>query len=288
MEIKAKIANINACFNHIHQSYFSDLYSDYLCDFEHTDLKLTITNDYLTVPNGRVISADGTVKHFEYSDNSREYIKYQKSGEIMYSIFYNQDFSIIRTYLNPNYRILGCTPKDIEYLTASVCFNMKLIASGGMMFHSSCINFGGEAICFSAPSGTGKSTHTLLWKDVFGDKVEFINDDKPAIKIDESGKHIAYGLPYSGKSHLNSNTCAPVKAVVFIERANENSIRKIETAEATMRILDQTIKNIYDKDSMATLLDTVEKFILSVPCYLLSCNMTHDAVLTCYNELYKK
>lgn len=288
MEIKAKIANIKACFNHIHQSYFSDLYSEYLCDFNESDLNLIITNDYLTVPNGRVISADGTVKHFEYEDNSREYVKYKSDGEIMYSIYYTSDFSLIRTYLNPNYHIDGLTSETIEYITAAVCFNMKLIESGGMMFHSSCIDYCGDAICFSAPSGTGKSTHTALWKDVFGDKVKFINDDKPAIRFDENNKPYAYGLPYSGKSNLNSNTCAPVKAVVFIERAENNSIRKINKTEATLRILDQTIKNIYEKDSLDTLAKTVEKFILSVPCFVLSCNATKDAVKVCYDELYKK
>ena len=288
MEIKAKIADLNVCFKHIHPEYFLDLYSDYLSDFSQADLDLIITKNYLTVPNGRVISADGTVKHLKHDDNSKEYIKYNKDKSIMYSIYHNSDYSLIRTYLDKNYHIDGFTFENIEYIVATICFNMKLIHSGGMMFHSSCIDFDGDAICFSAPSGTGKSTHTLLWKQVFGSRVKYINDDKPAIRFDEYGKAYAYGLPYSGKAYINNNTCAPVKAVVFIERAEENSIRKIGIQEATFRILDQTIKNNYDTDSLDVLISTVEKFILSVPCYLLSCNQSEDAVKTCYNELYKK
>lgn len=45
----------------------------------------------------------------------------------------------------------------------------------------------GKAYMFSAPSGTGKSTHAKLWRDCFGDRVTMINDDKPLIKFREDG-----------------------------------------------------------------------------------------------------
>ena len=41
----------------------------------------------------------------------------------------------------------------------------------GMFFHSSSLMLDGEAYLFTALSGTGKSTHTALWRKRFGDRV---------------------------------------------------------------------------------------------------------------------
>ena len=76
--------------------------------------------------------------------------------------------------------------------------------------------------------------------------------------------------------------------MVFIERAETNSIRQINGAEAVFKIIDQLITFKADKAIMDKLITNAEKFILSVPTYVLSCNISDDAVKVCYNELYKK
>ena len=289
MELKATIANINVCFNHIHETYFSDLYSEYLNDFAKEDLRLKFTKNQSTIPSGKAIFSDGIATLIEQNDKSRVYCNIADGNENLYSMKYNTDCSEIDIEISNKYQAKDVGSSELfEYIVSSTAFNLKLINSGGMMFHSSCIEFNDEAICFSAPSGTGKSTHTSLWKQVFGDKVRFINDDKPAIRFNENGKAIAYGLPYSGKNFINANISAPVKAVVFIERANSNSIRQIDGIEAVYKILNQTVKFLPDKEITAKLLDTVERFVTSVPTYILSCDISEDAVKVCYNELFKK
>lgn len=288
MEIKAKIADINVCFDHIHYDYFVEKYGEYLNDFVVPDLRLIVKNKEIAVPQGKIIFSNGTVKLLELSNGDRQISKANSKGIVSYSITYNKTLTEIYVYLSKNFHVKNCPDEALEFALATLCFNMKLIHSGGMMFHSSCIKFNDDAICFSAPSGTGKSTHTQLWRKVFGDKVTFINDDKPAIKFNSDGTPYAYGLPYSGKDFVNSNTCAPIKAIVFIERSKTNSIRKIDGIEAVYKIVDQTFKMTDDKDFIDILMNTVEQFILSVPCYILSCDISEDAVMTCYNELYKK
>ena len=288
MEIKAKIAGINVCFDHIHYDYFLAKYGEYLCDFAVFNLRLIIKYEEKTVPQGKVIFSNGTVKLLEFPNGDKQIVKTNNKGITSYSITYNKTLTEIYVYVSKNFHIKDCPDEAVEFALATLCFNMKLIQSGGMMFHSSCIDYKGDAICFSAPSGTGKSTHTQLWRKVFGDDVKFINDDKPAIKFNKNDIPYAYGLPYSGKDFLNSNTSAPVKAIVFIERSKTNSIRKIDGVEAVYKIVNQTFKVVEDKELYNMLLETVEKFVLSVPCYILSCDMSEEAVITCYNELYKK
>lgn len=288
MEVKATIADINVSFNHIHKSYFDRLYSEYLNEFTVPDLRLTFNSKEITVPYGETIFTDGTVTLKQQNNDKKVLYNIAEGLDVLYAMTYNSNCNDIVIDMSSKYKAKNLSLEQLEYFLTGRAYNLATINSGGLIFHSSCIEFENEAICFSAPSGTGKSTQTGLWKDYFGDKVKYINDDKPVIRFDDSGKAIAYGAPYSGKNFINSNISAPVKAVVFIERAETNSIRQINGAEAVFKIIDQLITFKADKAIMDKLITNAEKFILSVPTYVLSCNISDDAVKVCYNELYKK
>lgn len=174
---------------------------------------------------------------------------------------------------------------EIAYLATGSIFNRRLTAFNGLMLHSSAIEMDGKAYLFSADSGTGKSTHTGLWKQVFGDKVTHINDDKPIIrKID--GKFIAYGTPWSGKTDLNTNISAPVSAIVFIERGETNEISPADPLadNLAVRMLEQTPRP-RRVDLLEAMLTTADELLTSVPIYKLKCNISEDAVYTSYNTL---
>ena len=82
----------------------------------------------------------------------------------------------------------------------------------------------GQAYLFSADSGVGKSTHSRLWQQVFGDqRVTIINDDKPALRL-RDGVWYVYGTPWSGKYGLNHNLCYPLAGICFLERSKTNKI----------------------------------------------------------------
>ncbi len=177
------------------------------------------------------------------------------------------------------------TRDEVAYLATGSIFNRKLTAFDGLMLHSSAIEMDGRAYLFSADSGTGKSTHTGLWKQVFGDKVTHINDDKPIIrKID--GKFIAFGTPWSGKTDLNSNISAPLAAIVFIERGETNSITPADAKkdQLAVRMLKQTPRP-KRTDLLEAMLSTADELLTTVPIYKLKCDISEDAVYTSYNAL---
>ena len=99
----------------------------------------------------------------------------------------------------------------------------------GLFFHSSSLCLNGEGYLFTALSGTGKSTHTSYWRELFGDKVTMINDDKPIIrKID--GKFYVCSTPWMGKSNIGTNLNVPVKAVyvLLLPDKRENTAKLLE------------------------------------------------------------
>lgn len=172
---------------------------------------------------------------------------------------------------------------DCEYILTGSDFYNAIIHLNGMLLHASAVVMDNEAYLFSADSGTGKSTHTELWQSYFGDKAQILNDDKPAIRVLD-GKAYAYGTPWSGKSDKNLNLKVPLKAIIFIERAAENSAYPISSKEAIALIMGQTLRP-REPQTMVKFLSVLDRVLKTVPVYKLHCNISEDAVKTIYNTI---
>ncbi|MGM9682976.1 MAG: hypothetical protein ACI3XQ_05195 [Eubacteriales bacterium] len=164
----------------------------------------------------------------------------------------------------------------------SICKRLP-VEFNAFLFHSAVIEYEGKGYAFSAPSGTGKSTHIGLWKERFGDAVHVINGDKPIMRFE--GEHLyAYGTPWCGKEGLNTNASVPLCAICFIERAQENSIRRIGPDESVMRVFHQ-ILTPSDIESVDKLFPLLDRMLTTVPCYVLGCNISLQAAEVAYGGM---
>ncbi len=179
---------------------------------------------------------------------------------------------------------LGGAPLDVRcFNMIGEIFRMALTVRGGLVVHSSSIGVNGQGILFSALSGTGKSTHTGLWKQCYPEKVTVINDDTPAV-IWKEGKPFVCGTPWSGKTDINENMMVPLRAIVFLEQAKENTIRALTPQQAVFELMRAI--EIYPYREMANLaLETADRLLSQVPCYLLGCRPDKEAVATVKNAL---
>ena len=159
-----------------------------------------------------------------------------------------------------------------------------IIKRGGFFFHCSCLRIDGDGIVFTAPSGTGKSTHAALWRRGFGDRVEMINDDKPLVR-ERDGAFVIYGTPWCGKHHIGSNISAPIRAIFFLEQAPENSAEPVDSFTALRMLMQQTVLPS-GREDMAALLEMLGRLIEQVPMYRLRCNISDDAAQVAY-EAYR-
>lgn len=159
----------------------------------------------------------------------------------------------------------------------------RLIDKGILLFHGSVIAVDGVAYLFTAKSGTGKSTHTRLWREHFGERAVMINDDKPLLKITDSGVTV-YGTPYDGKHRISTNTSAPLKAICLLYRGEENRIRQVTKSEVYPMLLQQTHRpmNGAKMQAVFTLLD---KMCEHLKIYHLDCNMNPDAAIIAYQGM---
>ena len=150
----------------------------------------------------------------------------------------------------------------------------------GLWIHASAVVVDGEAYLFSAPCGTGKSTHTSKWLQLFGDKAFIINDDKPAIRIIDD-EYWVYGTPWSGKHDISVNTKAKLKGICFLHRAETNSIKFIDKASAVKEILD-TSHFRTTAEQMMKKLEILDKIVRNVPIYEMGCTPTIEAAKMAY------
>ena len=129
----------------------------------------------------------------------------------------------------------------------------KMIDYDTILFHGSVIAVDGIGYLFTAKSGTGKSTHTRLWRELFGERAVMVNDDKPLIIVSENGI-IVYGTPWDGKHRLSTNISVPLNAVCVLERSEENHIEKVK-ADSVYNML---VQQVYRPQNPQRLLKTMQ------------------------------
>lgn len=177
------------------------------------------------------------------------------------------------------------TPEKYYEITAVLRAVCKKIVSdyNGFFLHCSCLMYKGEAYIFTAQSGTGKSTHTRLWRELLKDEVTMINDDKPIVRLSGDTFYI-YGTPWNGKHGISNNIKAPIKAVYYLHQAEENKIERCDIITALSKLLSQTLLPD-NKAVMNNLLDMLEKLLTKTPVFDLYCNISHDAVYTVLDSI---
>lgn len=180
----------------------------------------------------------------------------------------------------------GVNIEQMENFAFSGIFNRAAIKYGTMLVHSSALIYDGGAYLFSGESGVGKSTHTRLWLKAFGDKVHIMNDDKPVVKLYDD-KAVAFGTPFDGGSGIALNESYPLKAIIFVERGEENSVRVPENKEIIQKLYFQTARMV-NRETAEKMLTNIERILSLTKFYVLSCNMDISAAHTAYNSIIEK
>lgn len=150
------------------------------------------------------------------------------------------------------------------------------------VFHGAAIEYDGKAYLFTAPSGTGKTTHINLWKQYLGDKVDIINGDKPIIHVGDIST--VYGTPWAGKEGYQRNTSAPLKAICILKQGKTNNIVRLKKSDAVNHLMRQVYLP-HDPIALSKTLALLGAMIETTPVYILECDISKEAFETSYNAL---
>lgn len=154
------------------------------------------------------------------------------------------------------------------------------------VFHGACISYKNKGLLFTAPSGTGKTTHIKLWKQCFPKDVDIVNGDKPIIKIENDGIRV-YGSPYAGKEKWNKNRSVLLHSICIIKQSNTNSIKMLTPAEAMKYLYHQIYFSKTDRECGILSLELFDDLLTRCPMYLLECNISREAVTCSFEGMIK-
>lgn len=169
----------------------------------------------------------------------------------------------------------------------SVCAYRKLCMAlpmgDAMLMHGSVISCNGRGIAFLARSGVGKTTHTMLWRQVYGEQVQIINGDKPILRF-FGGKVYAYGTPWAGKENLQTNGRVELTDICLIERSGENAVFQIDPAQRLDALMQQILLPAESAAAEKTL-ELVDRLLAACKFWVIRCNISAAAALTAHNAI---
>jgi len=284
--------NVAGTFIHVNTSnnYLIDRMKSFMCSCSNNpDISVDIEHcPYIDEPEGQLIIED-RIKWLK---------KNSEAGFHIYSLSEtgNKVIAHIDTDINWSRARIRCAapeneqnapdfvktgPNLFSFLLLGIVFRNNILNSDGIVIHASSIAWEGKGIIFTAPSGTGKSTHVGLWEKYLGDAVSVVNDDTPVIRFREDIPMLC-GTPWSGSSDKFTNIEVPVKAIVVLSQAPENRIRKLSVFEALPEVMPRCFLPYFDEKLMEKAYIVLEKLLTKVPVYSLECRPDKEAMELVY------
>ena len=187
--------------------------------------------------------------------------------------------------------IAQCTPEEVtaeqalgENISTEAAESLCLYRSiaeqlphfQAVVFHGAAISYADGGYLFTAPSGTGKSTHIKLWRKYLGKNVDIINGDKPILRVTDEGVLVC-STPWAGKERWQKNRRLPLRGLCLLTRGPIDRIAAVTPAS----LLDALLSQVYlptNGDALAKTLDLLDAVCKTTPLYRLECTPTEAAV----------
>lgn len=238
------------------------------------------TADVLPKPEGRVIAQrpDLTVFQTETGESrligvkgrTDAYACYEETGPDRAHITLAED-EIVKLHIDPVF-------------TSLLALERRLTEKSSMVLHCAYTVYKGEAILFSAPSETGKTTQANLWEKYRGSRT--VNGDR-ALLEKKQGRWVAQGWPVCGTSEVCCNEEFPVRDIVMLSQAPENRAVRLTPGQAFQQVYGQITVNRWNVQAHLKVMDLIEDLSRCVPFWHLGCTISEEAVI-CLEQAMKQ
>ncbi len=246
------------------------------------------------IESGCHISLDGeaceSLTRFDFAEGDAECEFLRSEKNYILTITKPQQQHIFLCPLNDTGRVqtnAGLGSVNYSFLRFGLWFMLNISSVRRVIsaVHSSVIVCNNQAVMFLGESGTGKSTHTRLWRENI-EGATLLNDDSPFVGLSD-GKVVAYGSPWSGKTPCYKNESYPIRAIVRLSQAPHNSMRRLRGVQAIGALLP-SLPPAFAFDSVLedALMGVLSAVVGSVAVYHLECLPDVDAAKLSYNTIF--
>ena len=177
------------------------------------------------------------------------------------------------------------TVTDYLFFIIKEVFFAHCQQKGMLPIHSSSVVLDGCAYLFSAPSGTGKTTHTEFWCDLFG--AEILDGDVTMLSI-EGELVYAHGMPWCGTSAKYMNASFPLGSIIFLSRSASNSIGESDTFSSVIGLSSRSFAPNWTRELAAKTLEISKKIVELSPCLQLKCLPNPESAKVAKEYIYAK
>lgn len=243
------------------------------------EVTIVTRNEHLSLP---VTSREYIEEHTLIDTSYFKLIEYQDT----YSVIPKDLPSIHCVYITKDARkavIVTNTGESQDiFLALRIPYLYLALLNGRVAVHSASILYDGKAWLFSGASGTGKSTHTNMWRRLYD--VSLINGDINLIGMGEAGA-IVYGLPWCGTSGEYTLGSWPLGGIVFLKQGIEDKVKEIEVAYRPVRLLHRLMSPLWTEELLTKALEFSIQIASENRLFELECTMNDNAAIVCKCEI---
>ena len=204
-------------------------------------------------------------------------------NDISYLFTKDDDSNIVKA----NYGTFDSVDVSLLRFGLWLMFGLCIVPLGAIAIHSSVLVKDGGAVLCLGESGTGKSTHTRLWREHI-EGTTLLNDDSPIIRLVD-GVPTAFGSPWSGKTPCYRNLSYPIRGFIRLSQAPYNKIHRLSVLNAIGALLPSCPPAFaYDDSLQDSICDTLSDMISHVPVFHLECLPDAAAAELSYNTIFNK
>ena len=174
-------------------------------------------------------------------------------------------------------------PIYVEHVELSMLLSDFLLDYDRVFFHGTAFIWRDKAWIVSAPPETGKTTHFMLWKKLWGREVQILNGDKPVLECRDDGITV-HPSPWNGKENMGTRLTAPLGGIVILERGEENRIERLGK-DAILPVYAQFLHSAKNRDAVGKVFALEDKILRAVPVWRLytrgdeaSARLCHDTI----------
>ena len=272
----------------------ADNFDDVLSGFKPFAVERDVQECDMVVRSGCAFSLEGVeceeLTRFDFAEREAECVFLRSAEDYILTI---KNATLAEHIFKSNRRDSGCVQTnagvvdaDYSFVRFGIWFMLNIVAVQKLTaaVHSSVIVCHDEAVMFLGESGTGKSTHTRLWRENIAGAT-LLNDDSPFVGI-RDGRAVAYGSPWSGKTPCYKNECYPIRAIVRLSQAPHNQMRKLRSLQAIGALLPSLPPAFaFDEKLEDAVMNVLSAVVSKVPVYHLEClpnaeaaQLSHDTI----------
>jgi polysaccharide export outer membrane protein len=224
-------------------------------------------------------------ENFRFYEQEHEYVTCISisQGASAFKMRSNRDFSTSEIFME----VVEQSTHNVLSWLIMVAYGQACLQHKAILIHAAVVMHRGQGFAFLGKSGTGKSTHARLWMAHIKGSM-LLNDDNPAVRLEDDGKIYAYGTPWSGKTPCYKNQKVSLQAFVRLKQAAYNEIKKKTGLESLITVLPSCTAIRWNKQLFSHMSDTLETIIQKVAVAELACLPNREAAELCCSALTDK